>query len=126
MTREEAAVVIENDVYELLPCTASNQPEVEALDMAIQALSPVTREQVEKVWRGEWVLWSNDDDTGMDYVCSMCRFSLNEDLFYAGYKGGKWIENDVFWFCPRCGAPMTDEAVEMVMKRLEALHEDNS
>ena len=25
-------------------------------------------------------------------------------------------------FC-NCGAPMTDEAVEMVMERLEALHE---
>ncbi len=24
-------------------------------------------------------------------------------------------------FCPICGAPMTDEAVEMVMERLEAL-----
>ena len=27
-------------------------------------------------------------------------------------------------FCPACGAPMTDEAVEMVMERLEALHEN--
>ncbi len=24
-------------------------------------------------------------------------------------------------FCPICGAPMTDEAVEMVMERMEAL-----
>ena len=26
-------------------------------------------------------------------------------------------------FCPSCGAPMTDEAVQMVMERMEALHE---
>ena len=26
-------------------------------------------------------------------------------------------------FCPSCGAPMTDEAVEMVMERLEALND---
>lgn len=26
-------------------------------------------------------------------------------------------------FCPICGAPMTDEAVEMVMERLEALND---
>ena len=25
-------------------------------------------------------------------------------------------------FCPACGAPMTDEAVEMVMERLEGFH----
>lgn len=24
-------------------------------------------------------------------------------------------------FCPACGAPMTDEAVDMVMERLEAM-----
>lgn len=28
-----------------------------------------------------------------------------------------------FDFCPVCGKPLTDEAVEMVMKRMEALHE---
>lgn len=26
-------------------------------------------------------------------------------------------------FCAVCGAPLTDEAVQMVMERLEALHE---
>lgn len=25
-------------------------------------------------------------------------------------------------FCPKCGKPLTDEAVDMVMERLEALH----
>ena len=27
-------------------------------------------------------------------------------------------------FCPVCGKPLTDEAVEMVMERMEALHEN--
>ena len=27
----------------------------EALSMAARALRPITREQVEKVWRGEWI-----------------------------------------------------------------------
>ncbi len=26
-------------------------------------------------------------------------------------------------FCPHCGAPMTDEAVEMVVKRMEVLND---
>ena len=28
--------------------------DIEALDLALTALRPVSREQVEKVWRGEW------------------------------------------------------------------------
>ena len=28
-------------------------------------------------------------------------------------------------FCPSCGAPMTDEAVEITLRRLEALHEND-
>ena len=27
-------------------------------------------------------------------------------------------------FCPSCGAPMTDEAMQMVVERMEALHEN--
>lgn len=62
-----------------------------------------TREQVEKVWRGEW--------TGsFNAHCSLCgAFSTMAYI----RKGGN--------FCVNCGAPMTDEAVQMVMERLEAL-----
>ena len=28
-------------------------------------------------------------------------------------------------FCPMCGRPLTDEAVEITLRRLEALHENN-
>lgn len=31
-----------------------------------------------------------------------------------------WMPN----FCPHCGAPMTDEAVDMVMERLEELRDE--
>ena len=82
--------------------------EVEALDMAISALRPVSRERVEKVWRGEWELHGGGKNgRGGIWHCTRCEKSYP-------YK------ND---FCPMCGAPMTDEAVEMVMKRMEALHE---
>lgn len=56
--------------------------------------------------RGEWKLYGNDDDCGMSYWCTACNFHMNEDLFYSGYEGGKWIENKVFRFCPNCGAKM--------------------
>ena len=76
--------------------------------MAISALRPVSRERVEKVWRGEWELHGGGKNgRGGIWHCTRCEKSYP-------YK------ND---FCPMCGAPMTDEAVEIVMKRFEALHE---
>lgn len=66
---------------------------------------PVSREQVR---RGEW------EKIGADYRgqggiwrCTECRKTYP-------YKCD---------FCPNCGTPMTDEAVQMVMERLEELHE---
>ena len=58
------------------------------------------------VVRGEWKLYGNDDDSGMSYWCTVCNFQLSEDLFYSGYKNGRWIENRVFKYCPNCGAKM--------------------
>lgn len=80
----------------------------EAVALALSALRPVSREQVEKVWRGEW------QDTREAYNdvpkrrCSRCK--------------SVFIGLDTP-FCEVCGAPMTDEAVDMVMERLETLHE---
>ena len=78
----------------------------ETVDTLLSALRPVSREQVEKVWRGEWIGILN---MGVyDIACSKCGYST----------GIRFWSSD---FCPNCGAPMTDEAVEMVMERLEAL-----
>ena len=69
------------------------------------ALRPVSRERVEKVWRGKWQMVSNGSG-----VCSECH---RQDKIDPLAK-----------FCRYCGAPMTDEAVQMVMERMEALHGD--
>ena len=64
MTWEEAIELL-NEQYEtckrIYDCSADqrksypNVPQfMEALGMALSALRPVSREQVEKVWRGEW------------------------------------------------------------------------
>ena len=75
------------------------------------ALRPITREQVERVWRGEWMTYLDGEHImpGRYYSCSKC-----------GGRGHLSKKN----FCDFCGAPMTDAAVDMVMKRLEALHGD--
>ena len=79
----------------------------EALDLSISALRPVSREQVEKVWRGEWIIQQGEHK---EYIkrCSKCGFPIS----------GWWGADK---FCANCGAPMTDEAVDMMMKRLEAM-----
>ena len=66
----------------------------------------ISRDQVEKVWRGEWKCHG---DCGVT-ECSTCGWNIEEYV-------GNYI------FCPVCGAAMTDEAVDMVMKRLEALYD---
>ena len=80
------------------------------------ALRPVRREQVEKAW------------AGCEY-CEKHKINLVRiEMNYNDSPGSPKRLNPtrVPKFCPMCGRPLTDEAVEMVMERLEALHEDNS
>ena len=76
---------------------------------ALKALRPVSREQVETVWRGEWKHYLPPLGAG-DVQCRCTRCGRTPD-----------VETP---FCAWCGAPMTDEAVQMVMERLEALKDD--
>ena len=106
MTREEAKEEILD--YMRSDCYL-DAPSNEACEIAVKALRPVSREQVEKVWSGMWIY---DPDTGYAY-CEMCKHTICQ----TDYLNGKLPP-----FCEMCGAPMTDEAVDMVMERLEALY----
>ena len=75
------------------------------LEAGQSALRPVSREQAEKI-RGEWV--QNRNAIIDSIMCSKCG------AIYQAYYGG-------YPYCPRCGAPMTDEAADMVMERLEGM-----
>ena len=79
----------------------------ETVDTLLTALRPVSREQVEKVWRGEWEDMREAYKDVPKRRCSRCK--------------NVFIGLDTP-FCEVCGAPMTDEAVQMVMERLEALY----
>ena len=80
---------------------------------ALSALRPVSREQVEKVWRG--------CEYCEKHKINLVRIEMN----YNDSPGSPERLNPtrVPKFCPICGRPLTDEAVEMVMERLEALYE---
>ena len=69
MTREKAIEVLENRlsqcqyVYDTSQFPDISYPgakrEIDALEIALAALRPASREQVEKVWRGEWRLFDD-------------------------------------------------------------------
>ena len=118
MTREEAIEelerllrhwdLIDEGIYDL------SEHDKDAVDIALSALRPVSRERVEKVWRGEW---KYSHTSAIDHFavvkCSKCGHEAYAMALHV-------IEGN---FCPACGAPMTDEAVQMVMERMEALHD---
>lgn len=88
------------------------QRSIELEKVKIAALRPVTREQVERVWRGEW-----EPGNPICPICGKDKFDgLDADIW------ADWMPN----FCPHCGAPMTDKAVDMVMERLDVMKDGNS
>ena len=119
MTREEAIVLFEKQLTAaqvvLDSGFGSNPGENDSLyrrrkemaEIALSALRPVSREQVEMVWRGEWIHKRSPYDYKI-FVCKKCGKQIS-------------IQGENMDFCPACGAAQTDEAVEMVMRRLEAL-----
>lgn len=119
MTREQAISVLECMAVDLTGCMGGLSKKdpledvcrqrLEAINTAQSSLRPVSREQVEKAWRGEW-------ESG-NPICSVCGEDKFKDLDADIWAD--WTPN----FCPHCGAPMTDEAVQMVMERLEALRD---
>lgn len=75
-------------------------------------MGKISREKVEKVWRGVWKHYLPPLGAG-NIQCRCTKCGRTPD-----------VETP---FCAWCGVPMTDEAVEMVMERLEALDgEENS
>ena len=98
-THEFADQDVQKEIREKL------RPQIMELVQNIAALRPITREQVERVWRGEW----------------------EEERFASEHEGwqhrecGRHSTEKTKW-CPKCGKAMTDEAVDMVMERLEKLY----
>ncbi len=114
MTREEAFKKYKE--WHDLGFGHSTMPSSEVLVIAMNALRPVSREQVEAAWRSHWDGFANDYADGYEvydeWLCRKCGFEVETDK-----------PETLPRFCPHCGAPMTDEAVDMVMERLEALYE---
>ena len=113
MTREEAIVYFESLLkrFEEMRETETSywgkvhtETTIEAIRTALAALRPVSREQVEKM-KKEPVEGEYDELYAPTYKCPECGF---ENIG----RGN---------FCRNCGCLHTDEAVDMMMKRWEAL-----
>ena len=112
MTREEAIKWLEETIQDTdtywESCSEALQKEIdeqkEVFLLALAALRGPTREMVERM-RGEWEwLGPCRDNKGVSWgTCSVCK--TRQRL------------GDHLSFCPACGAPMTDEAVDMMLRR---------
>ena len=114
MTREEAIAVLEeskrqNEImrdnpttfwasYQIADGIKNTKRRIDALDAALTALRPVSRGQVEKVWRG----------------CEECHNQANWQ---------PWIDKG-FVYCPKCGTPLASWAWVKQMERLEAMKDE--
>ena len=113
MTWEEAIAILQEkydyckSFYDLAARPKEDYAEtaqyLQALQVALTALRPVSRERVGKVWRG----------------CEKCN-GAGEYSRYAENLTKILLAK----YCPHCGRPLTDEAVDMVMERMEALKDE--
>ena len=117
MTREEAIVVLEeskqqNEImrdnpstflasYQMADGVKNSEKRIAALDLALTALRGPTREMVERM-RGEWIDLRECHKDVPKRQCSHC---------------GKVLIGLETPFCEACGAPMADEAVDMMLRR---------
>ena len=127
MTREETISILEeskrqNEIMRDNPSTfwASHQMadgvknaerRIAALDLALTALRPVSRERVERIWFRE------------PYTRLETKCGENGGVVYSAVNTCMACghETPIGNFCHNCGAAQTRGAVEMVMRRLEAL-----
>lgn len=93
------------------------------VNMAKNVVRSHTLERIEEAWRGEWEWYDEEIGSPLEGVerewgwrCSKCKIVLPDDFDDPDNP-------PAMRFCQWCGAPMTDEAVEVTMKRLEVLNE---
>ena len=132
MTQEHALKLLEHPIYKWSMDWDEREDGLnytEAIEIAIAALRPVSREQVEQM-RGEWVAKHRHRGgfrraTGVDDMGEQRTITIDErceydDLYCS--KCGKQSPDNFLNFCGYCGAPMTDEAVDMMLKRMEEIY----
>lgn len=113
MTWEEAIERYEGIRY-TVACFTGSKKDCDAVDMAFSALRPVSREMVERMF------------PGCEKCKSVCHRCLNYPVALYSKACRTCVEHSNYEsasnFCEDCGKPLTAEAVQMVMERLEAIN----
>lgn len=112
MTREEAIELLRDTPIDI---RSTREDDIHTLYataqmMAIDALRPVSRDRIEKVWSG-------------CHECSGCKLCIWNETKKCNDCKNRNSFRPLSDFCPRCGKPLTDEAVEMVMEKLKKVIE---
>lgn len=110
MTREEAIVLLKMMFAFWANTHERTNVEMEmALNLALSALHPVSRGQIEQNKRR----WEVQTSIFPYYYCSGCGESFEIHSY----------DKEKYRFCPYCMSPMTDEAVDMVMGKINNMEE---
>lgn len=130
MTRAEIIEAYESAVFSSgLSAAAGNEEaekDYELLKAGLNALRGPTREQVEEGYPACDVC-GGGKEIRSDNFCGMARLrivgdsiNLRGDEKKIKFFGHIYAPSFSVKFCPFCGRPLTDEAIQMVMERLEA------
>ena len=93
------------------------------IDFIESALRPVSREQIEKVWKNcEYCTQDSTRREVLGYDAAGDAISIELGCNIAAISSD--CTEVLIRFCPMCGTPLTDEAVEMVIRRLEILKDE--
>ena len=101
MTREEAIEILWDMLPgPIVPPVHPGSQKQEAIRVALTAMCGPTREMVERMFPG----------------CRYCKEGIYSDFAY-----DKMCRSEDGIYCKFCGKPMTDEAVDMMLKRMEEM-----
>lgn len=111
---------------------------VDFIDETYSTLCPITREQVEKVWKPceicgeERALYQSTRNTKL-YVATFGKRKMLETESNACPPYSNCSRKNIpvcagfeIEYCPKCGRPLTAEAMQMVMERLDALNKQTT
>ena len=130
MTREEAIKALRLERGIEINGNAVRVAEfLQGLDVALSALRPVSREQVEKVFPG-CEMCRDKKEVKSDNFCGAATMRIvGDSIDLRGnekkikFFGHIYAPSFSVRFCPFCGKPLTDEAVDMVIEKINNMEE---
>lgn len=113
MTKKKAINVLSNLSVWMLDLPNEQRCDLdEAIEVALSALCSTEQDRVKRL-RGGWEICQvgNGWNDWCECTCKVCGYHDNRPNF------------PVDGFCPACGSPMSDKAVNLMVQRLEEMND---